>query len=86
VNQGQIISLGEVRTRQKGVSRLMELTQSLGPLERLAILHTNAEAEARHLLESLDIQIPYSPLIVYVTTAIGAHVGPKGLGVAAIVK
>lgn len=86
VNQGQVISLGEVRTRQKGISRLKELTQELGPLERLAILHTNAEAEARLMLESLNIQIPHSPLIVHVTTVIGAHVGPKGLGVAAIVK
>lgn len=86
VNQGQVISLGEVRTRQKGISRLKELTQNLGPLERLAILHTNAEAEARLLLDSLDIPLPHPPLIVYVTTVIGTHVGPKGLGIAAIIK
>jgi DegV family protein with EDD domain len=86
VKDGTVFSLGEARTRQKGIERLMELIHKLGPLERLAILHTNAESDARRILSELNLQMPTEPLLVNVTTAIGTHVGPNGLGVAAVVQ
>lgn len=86
VKEGTVFSLGEARTRQKGIDRLMELIHKLGPLERLALLHTNAESDARRILSDLNPQLPTEPLLVNVTTVIGAHVGPNGLGVAAVVK
>jgi hypothetical protein len=33
----------------------------------------------------LKVKLPTTPLIVNVTTVIGTHVGPKGLGFAAVV-
>ena len=86
LKEGNVFSLGETRTRQKGIERLTELIRRLGPLERLALLHTNAESDARKILSVLNPQLPTEPLLVNVTTAIGAHVGPNGLGVAAVVK
>jgi DegV family protein with EDD domain len=86
LRDGQVNSLGEVRTRSKGLARLRELLGALGPMRRLAILHTNAEAEARGFLESLAFPLPEPVLIVNVTTVIGAHVGPNGLGFAGIVR
>jgi DegV family protein with EDD domain len=86
VKDGTVFSLGESRTRQKGINRLMELIHKLGPVERLAILHTNAESDARKILSDLNPQLPTEPLLVNVTTAIGTHVGPNGLGVAAVIK
>lgn len=83
---GKILSLGESRTRHKGIDRLREMIKSLGALERLAILHTNAEKEAVNFLNSLDFPIPGSPLIVNVTTVIGTHTGPNGLGFAALLR
>ena len=80
VIDGHVVSLGEVRTRKNGIARLMELIQSPKPLKRFAILHTNAEEDARQLLEILAPEVPTPPLLVNVTTAIGAHVGPNGLG------
>lgn len=85
VRNGLIHRLGEVRTRSKGIARMLELLRNLGPLERLAILHTNAEADARQILESLAPRLPTPPLLVNVTTVIGTHVGPNGLGFAAVV-
>jgi DegV family protein with EDD domain len=85
VKEGLVLSLGEVRTRRKGVERLLELMRSLGPMERLAILHSNAELDARNLLESLSPQLSASPLIVNVTTVIGTHVGPNGLGFVSVI-
>jgi DegV family protein with EDD domain len=86
VTEGKVLSLGEGRTRQKSIARLMELVRKLGPLERLAILHSNAENDARQMLSELNPQLPMEPLIVNVTTVIGVHVGPNGLGVAAVVN
>jgi DegV family protein with EDD domain len=83
---GKVISLGETRTRSKGIARLKELLLGLGDLERLAILHTSAEADARQILAELQIRLPTEPLIVNVTTVIGTHVGPNGLGFVAVVR
>lgn len=84
VKDGYVHSLGEVRTRKKGMARLLEMMQSPEPLKRFGMLHTNAENDARKLLAALapDVQIP--PFVVNVTTAIGAHVGPNGLGFVAL--
>jgi len=84
VKDGLVQRLGEVRTRGKGIARLLAILHDLGPLERLAILHTNAESEARQILESFAPQLPTVPLLVNITTVIGAHVGPNGLGFAAL--
>ena len=86
VTEGKVLSLGEGRTRQKSIERLIGLVRKLGPLERLAILHSNAEKDARQLLVDLNPQIPTEPLIVNITTVIGVHVGPNGLGIAAVMN
>jgi DegV family protein with EDD domain len=83
---GKVVSLGEARTRSKGIAKLKELLLGLGDLERLAILHTSAEADARQILADLQIHLPTEPLIVNVTTVIGTHVGPNGLGFAAVLR
>jgi DegV family protein with EDD domain len=85
VKDGAVLRLGETRTRLKGIERLTEMLVSLGPLERLAILHTNIEDQAHEFLASLDVKIPTSALVVNVTTVIGTHVGPKALGFVAVV-
>jgi DegV family protein with EDD domain len=87
VKDGLVNSLGEARTRRKGLERLIHMIHALGPLERLAILHTNAEAEAQHFLECLEAKVTrMPPLVVNITTVIGAHVGPSCLGVAAVTQ
>jgi len=86
VKEGKVLSLGEGRTRQKSIDRFLELVRRLGPLERLAILHSNAEQDAKRMLSNLNPILPSEPLIVNVTTVIGIHVGPNGLGIAAVVK
>jgi DegV family protein with EDD domain len=86
LRDGVVHRLGEVRTRKKGINRLLELLRDSYPWERLAILHSNAEMEARQLLEDLSPDMPTQPMIVNVTTIIGTHVGPNGLGFVAVVK
>lgn len=79
LKNGHVLSLGEARTTQKGVTRLKDLLLALGPVERLAVLHTNAEDQARQFLASLPITPPDS-FLVNVTTVIGTHTGPNGIG------
>lgn len=81
---GIVYRLGQARTRLQGIERLVETLNSWGPLERLAVLHTNAESTARQLLEDVKSKVAVPPLLVNVTTAIGTHVGPNGLGFAAV--
>jgi DegV family protein with EDD domain len=86
IKDGQVQSLGEVRTRNKGVERLKEMLGKLGKIDRLAILHTGAENEGSHFLDTLTELTHTQPLIVNVTSVIGAHAGPNALGFAAIVQ
>jgi DegV family protein with EDD domain len=85
---GEVKPLGAVRTTRQAGERIYNALREFGPLERLAILHTNAEHRARQLLDELmqtvSQSIPRDILMVNVTTVIGTHVGPNGLGFAAV--
>lgn len=86
VRNGQVLSLGETRTRRRGIEHLRDLLYRLGPVEQLAILHTNAEDDARQFLSSLMMDVPPEPLVVNITTVIGTHTGPNGLGFATVIR
>ncbi len=81
---GMVYRLGHARTRTQGIERLIETLNSCGTLERLAVLHTNAELAAGQLLDMVRSKVAVPPLMVNVTTAIGTHVGPNGLGFAVV--
>ncbi|MFZ6029140.1 MAG: DegV family protein [Chloroflexota bacterium] len=84
VKEGEVRRMGETRTRRRGIERLHGLLAALGPLERLAILHTNAEAEAGEFLAHVRQPVEKPAFIANVTTVIGTHVGPHGLGFVAV--
>jgi len=86
VREGNVFKLGDTRTRRKGIERFKQLVRDLGALERFAMLHTNVEDEARRILEEINPDLNTPPLVVNVTTAIGTHVGPNGLGFAAVLR
>jgi DegV family protein with EDD domain len=83
--EGQVLPLDRVRTSRRAMARLVELTEALRPLEALAILHSNWPDGARELRGRLDHLSPRDPVLtVDVTPVLGVHVGPKGLGIAAV--
>lgn len=84
VKEGVVHRMGEARTRRRGLERLHTYLDELGPLERLAVLHTNAESDARQFLSDTNTTIQTPPLIVNVTTIVGTHVGPNALGFVAV--
>jgi DegV family protein with EDD domain len=88
VHLGQVKDVGRTRTRSRAIDQLVEFVCALGPLERLAFLHTYApDLDAfRHRLTERCVRssLPELLLTVVVTTIIGAHIGPRALGVAAV--
>lgn len=84
MTESQVLNLGAVRTTRVANKRMHELLREVGSIEKLAILHTNAEERARDFLAAAAPNLSSPPLIVNVTPAIGAHLGPNGLGFAAV--
>jgi fatty acid-binding protein DegV len=80
VRDSEILRLGETRTRSKGIQRLSEMIETIGALEQLAIVHTNALDEATQLADKYSSQVHHPPLIRNVTTVIGTHVGINAIG------
>lgn len=87
---GEVKPLGAVRTTSQADARILNMLLDLGEMERLAILHTNTEKRAHHLMDELMERIrkslPRDILFVNVTAVIGTHLGPNGIGFAAIKK
>ena len=90
VASGEVKPIGAVRTTKQADEKILGLLLEAGELERLAILHTNAEARAKNLLNELMNRarksLPRDILFVNATSVIGTHVGPNGLGVVAVRK
>jgi DegV family protein with EDD domain len=85
VRDSAVLPLERVRTRRRSIQRLIELVTELGPLEELAVLHTNAPQEAQRLAAEISFLHPLERiLIVEAGVIIGTHAGPNGLGVACI--
>lgn len=87
--EGDVRPTAAMRTTHQATDKLYALLTELGPLERLAILHTHAPERAKGFLNTLMAEhrkaLPRDILMVNVTTVIGTHVGPNGLGVAAVI-
>ena len=90
LTNGEVKAIGAVRTTKQANERMLKFLLEGGELERLAILHTGAEPRAKEFLNMLmqkaSQSVPRDILMVNVTTVIGTHVGPNGLGFAAVRK
>jgi DegV family protein with EDD domain len=85
---GQVKPIGAVRTTSQADDRILNFLLNEGELQRLAVMHTNAEHRARKLLNEMMSRVPQSVprevLFVNVTAVIGTHLGPNGVGFAAV--
>ncbi len=90
LKDGEVKAIGAVRTTKQADERVLNFLLGIGDMDRLAVLHTNAEPRAKQLLAELMNRvrqsIPRDILFVNVTSVIGTHVGPNGLGFAAVRK
>ena len=85
VFEGQITSLGFARTQGKTMEALVNYLRELGPLEQIAVLHSNAPGLAERFKELVaPLRLPEPILSLNITPTLGTHVGPNGLGFAAV--
>jgi DegV family protein with EDD domain len=76
-----------VRTRIRADRRLVALLEENLPLERFALLHTNALDKAMEFKQKVEKVLPDREIIaVDITPVIGAHLGPGAVGFATISK
>ena len=75
-----------VRTRERAIQRVIDFVEELGPLEQLALVHTNAPQAAQDLYHRANHLFPSQeePLSVDVTPVLGTHIGPGVVGFACI--
>ncbi len=85
------IHLGQVglelaRTSRQSMDRLVSILRNLGPLERLAIVHTGVPEKAASLAEQVEKFAPNQGIefSVDVSPAIGVHFGPGAVGFVAV--
>jgi fatty acid kinase fatty acid binding subunit len=90
LTNGEVKAVGAVRTTGQANQRMAGFLLEEGPLERLAVLHTSAEPRAKAflngLMERTRQSLPRDILMLNVTTVIGTHIGPNGLGFASVRK
>ena len=88
LSNGEVKAVGALRTTKKAEDRMAAFFHAGGQMERLAILHTGAEDRAREFLTRMMREdshaLPRDIILVNVTPVIGVHVGPNGLGFAAV--
>ena len=85
MNDGKVV-MEAARTSNGAIRHLLDTLQSLGPIESIALLHTNASEKAELLRTqakqmSAQISDAYS---MEVTPVIGSHIGPGAIGFVAI--
>ena len=90
LRDGEVKPMAINRTTSQADDFVFSKLVEMGEMERLAILHTNAEGRARHLLDRMmekeRMSVPRDVLFVNVTAVIGTHLGPNCLGFAAVRK
>lgn len=76
-----------VRTAARAEARLVEMLESFLPIERFALLHTNAAREADAFLKRITRLLPAEKFhSMDITPVIGAHIGPGAVGYAVVSK
>jgi DegV family protein with EDD domain len=86
VRDGQVEAVERVRTRNKSLSRLVEMVEErIGDKTpvRLASLHANAPEEARVILEQASAKLnPLEKMLAQVSPVVGTHAGPGTVALA----
>ena len=76
-----------VRTSVKAEARIIEMLKEHSPIERFALLHTNAPEEAEAFYAKIKDLIPAGEVYsMDITPVIGVHIGPGAVGYAIISK
>jgi DegV family protein with EDD domain len=84
---GQLQLMSAARSFHKGVRRMQESVEALGPLEYLAVVHTRRQALAEEVAGRLAERIRFPRGRIWVAEtgpALASHAGPGVIGVMAV--
>jgi len=83
LEDGEVMPVGQVRTRAKGIERLVDFAKNASNIEDLAVGYSTTLDEARTLGEHLSSIFTKQPVkIARLGTTLGVHTGPGTLLVA----
>lgn len=82
LEEGEIVALEKVRTRQKAIEKLVEFITEFTHIERMVILHSTTLEDVNMLIEQINLVLPNLDITVDNYGPIMAtHLGPNALGV-----
>ncbi len=75
----------QVRTTARSFERLSSLLREIGPLERVAVVHSNSPEKSNQLIVQNRPYLPSGEILsVDITPVLGAHLGPGAVGFACV--
>ena len=82
VKDGELVPVGQVRTRSVGIQRLFDFTKNTVDIQDLAILHSTTPDEAQILAERIGAIFPRERItLARVGPGLGVHAGPGVLAI-----
>jgi DegV family protein with EDD domain len=80
LKDGEVIPAGQVRTRAKGIDKLIEFGQNAKNIQDLAVVHSTTPGEAQNLAKELGPAFDRKRIrMSRVGPALGVHMGPGAL-------
>ncbi|MFN2112055.1 MAG: DegV family protein [Anaerolineales bacterium] len=77
----------KVRTSLRAEKRLVKLLEEHLPIERFALLHSNAQAKAEEFKQKIESLLPEGEVLsMDITPVLGVHIGPGAFGYAVVTK
>jgi DegV family protein with EDD domain len=82
ITDGEVHPVERVRTRGKGIAKLIETAQGLAPIRRAAIAHSSAPEEVEQVKKGLGSLVsPEDVTIAGFGPVVGTYAGPGGLAI-----
>jgi len=87
IKDGEVVPAGQVRSRSKGIDRLVDFVQSAASIQDLAIIYNTTPDEAQTLAERVaPIFAKEKITIARLGPLLGVHAGPGALAIAFVEK
>ena len=82
IKDGEAHPVERVRTRERGLQKLVETAKGLAPVKHVSILHSTTPDEAESLRERLNDLAPEEGIIMArFGPVVGTYIGPGALGI-----
>lgn len=86
IQDNEFSLLEKPRTRKKSLSRLVELTESLGPLDQVAVLYADTPEDGKTVAKEIERFYSGQIMLGNIGPALATHGGPGIVGVCAVTR